>query len=188
LLSYTRSWPGALFPDSNLAERLPTLLAERPYKSLIVLTPSNNIKNLENYDRPRQNELAVKTALDTVSIVQKALVQSSSLEKAVLVELPPRTDSGRLSELTEFSNSALREAVRKSTCRRKITIASLDMLYQHSNLDIFGSHSSPRYDGIHLRGKLGPVVFTNCLLTAVASAGLTSNFSSNRYTPVKLAS
>ena len=51
------------------------------------MTPSNNIKNLENYDRPRQSELAVKTALDTVSIVQKALVESSSLKQAVLVEL-----------------------------------------------------------------------------------------------------
>ena len=156
---------------------------------MIILTPSNNIKNLDNYDRPRQSELAVKTALDTVSIVQKALVESSSLKQAVLVELPPRTDSGRLSELTELSNSALRKAVRKSTCSRKITIASLDLLYQHSNLDIFGSQSSPRYDGIHLRGKLGAKVFTDCLLTAVTSAGLTlaetSNFTSNRYTAVK---
>ena len=149
------------------------------------MTPSNNIKNLENYDRLRQSELAVKTALDTVSIVQKALVQFSSLEKAVLVELPPRADSGRLSELTELSNSALREAVRKSACRRMITVASLDKLYQYSNLDIFGSHSSPRYDGIHLRGKLGPKVFTDCLLTALASGRLTSNFTSNRYSPVK---
>ena len=148
------------------------------------MTPSNNIKNLENYDRPRQSELAVKTALDTVSIVQKALVQSSSLEKAVLVELPPRADSRRLSELTEHSNSALREAVSQSACRRKITVASLDMLYQHSNLDVFGSLSSPRYDGIHLRGKLGAKVFTDCLLEAVTSAGITTTsiFTSNRYT------
>ena len=155
---------------------------------MIVLTPSNNIKNLENYDRPRQSELAVKTALDTVSIVQKVLEQSSSLEKAVLVELPPRADSGRLSELTEQSNSALRKAVRKSACCRQITVASLDMLYQHSNHDIFGPHSSPRYDGIHLRGKLGPKVFTDCLLKAVTAAGLTvaetSSFSS-RYTAIK---
>ena len=40
----TRDWPGAQFPDSNLADRVPKLLKERPYKSMVVLTPSNNIR------------------------------------------------------------------------------------------------------------------------------------------------
>ena len=62
----TREWPGARFPDSNLAERVPSLLNERSYKSLIALTPSNNITNIENFDHNEQNELAVKTAHDTV--------------------------------------------------------------------------------------------------------------------------
>ena len=85
----TRDWPGALYPDNNLAESVPKLLNERAYKSIIVLTPSNNIKNVENMDNNKQNELAVKTALDTVTIVEKA---------AVIVELPPRADSHRLAD------------------------------------------------------------------------------------------
>ena len=177
----SRSWPGAHFPDSNLAERVPALLAERPYGSMIVLTPSNNIKNVEKLDKKRQSQLAVQTALDTVTIVEKALAGSSSLEKAVIVELPPRADSWRLSELTDFSNFALRGAVDKSVFRSRITIASLDSLNKHNERDIFGSQNYHKYDGVHMRGKQGARLYTDCILTAVSSAGLTSAVSS---TPV----
>ena len=172
----TRQWPGAYFPDSNLAERLPALLAKQPSKSVIVLTPSNNIKNLEKLDSHEQSELAVQTALDTVSTVEKALAQSPGLEKAVIVELPPRADSWRLAELTEFSNFALRGAVEKSALSSRITIATLDTLYEHSDAKIFGHKNSNKYkyDGIHLRGKLGSKLYTECIMSAVRTAGLAS--------------
>ena len=184
----TRDWPGALYPDSNLAERVPKLLNERAYKSMIVLTPSNNITNVENMDTNKQNELAVKTALDTVAIVEKALKKSTTLKMAVIVELPPRADSHRLAGLTEFSNFALKAAVEKSALRSQITLASLDTLYNYSNQDIFGSPYSPIYDGIHMRGRHGGQAYTNCIVTAVAAAGLSKNqittpdiSTSNRY-------
>ena len=173
----TRQWPGAFYPDSNLAERLPALLAKQPCKSIIVLTPSNNIKNLEKLDSYEQSELAIQTALDTVASVEKALAESPGLEKAVIVELPPRADSWRLAELTEFSNFALRGAVEKSALSSKITLASLDSLYNHSNEKIFGRRNSRnyKYDGVHLRGKLGAKLYTESILTAVRAAGLASS-------------
>ena len=166
----TRDWPGALYPDNNLAESVPKLLNEREYKSIIVLTPSNNIKNVENMDNNKQNELAVKTALDTVTTVEKALEDSTTLKTAVIVELPPRADSHRPADLTEFSNFALKAAVDKSALRGQISFASLDTLYSYSEQDIFGSPFF--YDGIHMRGRHGG---TNCIVTAVAAAGLSKN-------------
>ena len=170
----TREWPGAYYPDNNLCEQVPKLLAERPYKSMIVLTPSNNIKNLENMDRQKQNELAIQTSADTIAIVEKALAENDTLEKVVVAELPPRTDSFRLDELTEFCNFTLRMAAEKSTWTNQITIASLESLNDYTDNKIFGSPSYYKYDGIHMRGKLGGKVYTSCILAALSAAGLCS--------------
>ena len=186
----TRDWPGALYPDSNLAERVPALLKERQYNSLIVLTPSNNITNIEHSDKEEQNERAIKSALDTVSIVEKALRENPTLRKVIITELPPRADSLRLAELSEFCNFALRSRIEKSDHKKQITIASLGNLYKYTEKDIFGSHSSRNNDGIHMRGKHGKQAFTNCILAAVESAGFrrqriftnTTNISSNSNT------
>ena len=168
----TCDWPNAHIPDSNLAERVPELLNERSYGSLIVLTPSNNITNIENLDREEQNRLAIKTSTDTVTIIEQALEQHDSLEKVVVVELPPRDDKKRLEELTEFANFALRNTILKSAYKNQISIASLESLYQYTNQEIFGSPSLWKSDGIHLRGKHGAKVYTECILVALKSAGL----------------
>ena len=184
----TRDWPGALYPDSNLVERVPKLLDERPYNNMIVLTPSNNLKNVEHLDNHEQNELAVQTALETVATVEKAIEKSSTLKSVVIVELPPRADSQRLADLTEFCNFTLRAAAEKSALRNQITIASLDALYEYSEKDIFGSPSSPFFDGIHMRGRHGGHVYTDCIIKAVTAAGMSktqvttpSISTSNRY-------
>ena len=179
----TRDWPGAQFPDSNLADRVPKLLKERPYKSMVVLTPSNNIKNIENLEAEEQKKLAFKTAVDSVTIVEKAIDNSESLEKVVLVELPPRADSKRLQQLTEFTNFTLRSLVENSKFSKHITIASLDPLYEHSEYDIFGSPSTRQNNGIHMRGKFGKTAYTQCILTALMSAGLGFTKTSATSTP-----
>ena len=175
----TRDWPNAHFPNSNLAERVPELLNERSYESLIVLTPSNNIKNVENLGWEDQNRLAIKTSTDTVSIVEKALEQNNSLKKAVIVELPPRADSMRLQELTEFANFTLRNTIEKSIYKSQITFASLDSLNLYTEKDIFGSPSSRKNDGIHMRGRLGATAYTECIVRALKAAGLCLSRSTN---------
>ena len=154
------------------AERIPALLKERPYNSLIALTPSNNIKNIENLDNQEQNELAVQTALDTVSIVEKALDDTPTLKKVIIVELPPRADSVRLSELTEFCNFTLKGRIEKSRYHKQITMASLNNVYDYKHDHIFGSPSSQSYDGIHMRGRFGKQAYTDSILSAVEAAGL----------------
>ena len=184
----TRYWPNAKYPDSNLEERIPKLLSERKYTNLIVLTPSNNIKNIEDLPEDQQNQMAVDTPLETLGVVEKALKDNPTLKKVVIVELPPRADSNRLSELTEFSNFVLKGAVNKSKYKNKISIGALDTMFDYSERDIFGSPNYYKYDGIHMYGKLGSKVYSNCVLTALESAGLTSLSgtleSSSAYSPI----
>ena len=109
----------------------------------------------------------VRTAQDTVATVEKL---------------------HRLADLTEFSNFALKAAVKKSTLKSQISLASLDSFYNYSEQDLFGSPNSPFYDGIHMGGRHGGQAHTNCIVTAVAAAGLSKNqittpeiSTSNRY-------
>ena len=117
--------------------------------------------------------MAEHTAHETLAIVEKALEKNKSLEKAVIMELPPRADNARLQSLTEYSNNVLKNAALNSAFKDKITIGSLDSLYSHSNADIFGHTSSLNYDGIHMRGKSGKWAYTKCIMAAVKTAGLT---------------
>ena len=114
-------------------------------------------------------------SLDTVAIVEKALEDNETLEKVIVVELPPRADSKKLAELTKHSNSTLKGRVDKSKFKNQITIATLKALYNHPDKDIFGSSTATWSDGIHLRGRLGSELYTESILTALRTAGLTQS-------------
>ena len=47
-------------------------------------------------------------------------------------------------------------------------------MYDYTERDIFGSPNYHKYDGIHMHGKLGRKAYSNCVLMALESAGLTS--------------
>ena len=61
-------------------------------------------------------------------------------------------------------------------------------MFDYNKRDIFGSPNYYKYDGIHMYGKLGSKVYSNCVLTALESAGLTSLpgtlESSSAYSPI----
>ena len=164
---------GSALPPARTGQMHDTQKATWPYKSLIVLTPSNNIKNVETLEKKEQFRLPEKTSVDTVTIVEKALEDNETLEKVVIVELPPRADSEKQAELTKYSNFIVKSKVEKSKFNKNITIAKLDALYNHPEKEIFGPASRSWSDGIHLRGRLGSELYTECILTALRSAGLT---------------
>ena len=182
----TKYWPNARFPESNLEEKVPKLLSERKYDYLITLTPSNNIKNVENMEANEQYKLAEHTALETLAIVEKAIEKSDTLKNAVIMELPPRADSARLQSLTEYCNFILRESVFRSKHKEKITLGSFDRLYDFSENNIFGHKSSSSYDGIHLRGEWGSEAFTDCIRKAVKRSRFSSSLTttSSTFTPI----
>ena len=40
--------------------------------------------------------------------------------------------------------------------------------------DIFGSPTSPSFDGIHLKGQLGYQLYNECLISAIKAAGISA--------------
>ena len=105
---------------------------------------------------------------------------------AIIVELPPRVDSETLQSLTEYSNFVLREAVKKSNLKDRITVASLDALWDYNKQHIYGHPSSTRYDGIHMRGKFGSKAYTWRIEEAVKSSRFANTSSSppSTYSPI----
>ena len=178
----TKYWPNARFPESNLEERVPKLLSERKYDYMITLTPSNNIKNIENMEANEQYKLAEHTAHETLAIVESAIEKFDTVKNAVIMELPPRADSARLQSLTEYCNFILRDIVFRSKHKDQITLGSFDRLYDFHENDIFGHKSSNNYDGIHLRGEWGSEAFTDCIRKAVTRSRFSSNLTTTSST------
>ena len=106
-------------------------------------------------------------------IAEKALKEFPSLEKVVIPERLPRTDNK--SDLSEFSNFALRSLAKKSNLISRIVVVQMESLHfstEEEIEDIFGPPSSPDFDGIHPRGRLGAHLYNECLIAAVRTAGI----------------
>ena len=95
------------------------------------------------------------------------------LEKVIITERLPRADY--LSDLSEYSNFALRTLAEQSSLSERIQIIPMESLYYNSHEEmtsIFGSPSSHKFDGIHHYGKHGSRLYNDCLRSAVRTAGI----------------
>ena len=133
------------------------------------------------------SEFAEESSLNPLTIVERALRVFPSLEKVVILERLPRVDDDHLSELSEYSNFVLRQAVESSPLKDKITVVAHKSLMYSTNermVGIFGPPASPGSDGIHLRGRLGTQLYTDSFINAIKESGIAgwSNSSSSRGT------
>ena len=89
----------------------------------------------------------------------------------MLMEYPTRADSSQLDQVVQHANKALRERVGNSRYKEQILIGNMGSLNYSNNkemVDRFGpTNSSPRYDGIHFRGKKGKSLYTESVVAAV---------------------
>ena len=190
----TSDWPEAMFPASNLTERVPQLLAgkerahmvaghgrvsgaapqERVYNNLIIQASCNDISNLgEIGDQETQYTMAEQSSRNTLTVMEKALSVFPSLEKGVILLRPPRADV--LYDLSEHANFSLRGMVEKSNLKSRITIASMEELHfdtQEKMIQVFGPNTSSRSYGIHMDGEQGKELFTRAIVSGIRSAGL----------------
>ena len=124
--------------------------------------------------------MAEKSAQNTVAVVKQALEAFPNLDKFLLLEYPPRADSIQLANLTDYANFCLRETVDKSGMGSRIGVRALNGLYNSSNYHVFGpTNRGPRFDGIHLRGRQGKNIFTNDIIRALESSGMTRSTSNS---------
>ena len=172
----SRDWPGAKFPAASLEDRVPELLAARPYTNLVLQAPSNDITNiLKVQDLGKHQELAEQSARNTLAVVEQALRVNPSLQRAIILEHLPRADNDHLGTLSEHSNTVLKEIAAISNLRNRITIASSKALECNTETKIvkmFGARDSPRSDGIHLMGENGKQLYTDFVFDSIRSANL----------------
>ena len=190
----TKDWPEAIFPCSNLTDRVPELLAgkerdlmkaghgrvsggapqERIYTNLIMQAPCNDISNLSDIgDQETQYAMAEQSSKNTILVMEKALKDFPSLKKGVILLRPPRADG--LFDLSEHANFVLRGMAERSTLASMITIASMEELHftdEEKMVKVFGPNISSKSYGIHMDGEKGKELFTQAIVTGIRSAGL----------------
>ena len=168
----TPDWPGAWHPENSQLVITQELLGERPYRGLIILAPTNDISNLEKVKSHEQNNLAARSAHNTVRLAEDAIRSSTTLETVLIMEQPARVDN--LAELSSYSATKLKEAVAKSEFSDRIKIGSNcsdKVTTEEKKQDIFGAPSK-KNDGVHMRGKSGPQFLTATIEKAIRTAGM----------------
>ena len=167
-------WPGAWFKQNSLVQMVPELLGERRYKNLIIMAPTNDISNLDEITSQVEREhLAVLSARNTMYVAEQALEKFSYLEEVVIMEQAARVDG--LAELSKLSTIKLRELAQSSPLAGRIRIGSNQVELCSSDqqkMAIFGSPSSRKVDGVHMRGEDGKKFLTKTFTEAAKCAGL----------------
>ena len=170
----TREWPNSRYPDNNLMDKAMEELGKREHSHLIFGAPINDISNLgEIQAQEDQYKLAVKSSENCIKIAERALKEFPKLEKVIIPERLPRADN--LSDLSEFSNFALRSLADKSPLKSRIVVIPMECLFfttDEEMEDIFGSTSSPGFDGVHPKGRIGSQLYNDCLIAAITTAGI----------------
>ena len=170
----SRNWPNSQYPENNLTDTIAEQLRLREHSYLIFGAPGNDISNISNIlNKSEQYQLAVKSSENCVQIAEKALQEFSNLEKVIITERLPRAD--HLSDLSEYSNFALKTLAERSKLSERIQVVPMESLYYDTHdrmMSIFGSPNGGKYDGIHLYGKQGSHLYNKCLLSAVRAAGI----------------
>ena len=170
----TREWPNSRYPENNLMDKDIEQLSLREHSYLIFGAPLNDISNIGDIQsQEEQYKLAIKSSENCIQIAERVLKEFSTLEKVVIPERLPRAD--HLSDLSEFSNFALRSLAEKSQLSSRIVVVQMENLYYTTDEemeDIFGLTSSPGFDGVHPKGRLGGKRYNDCLMAAVTTAGI----------------
>ena len=151
-------------------------LSLREHSYLIFGAPVNDISNIGELESDTEKyRMAVKSSENCINIAERMLKHFPKLEKVVITERLPRADY--LSDLSEYSNFALKSLAEKSQLNSRIVVVPMENMYyttEEEIEDIFGSPSSYHYDGIHPRGRLGGKLYNDCLIAAVRTAGITT--------------
>ena len=104
-----------------------------------------------------------------VHLANRATREYPQIKKVVVLTRPPRLDA--YSELSEISNSALKEEVKKYK-NYKISVMERNISTQGlTKEDVFGV-TSERNDGVHMNGKHGKQAYTNSLINVIKTCGI----------------
>ena len=123
-----------------------------------------------------------------LTVATNALRTHQNIEKVILMEHPPRHDTplddptGINSELAKFANSTLQQLLKTSSMKNKIIVGKHSLDFSNNMKDaIYRDEYSGRYDGIHMYGNLGGIMFTRSVLSMFSSvfAIKSTNYTTN---------
>ena len=173
------NFPGCKFPESSFERVVPRLLSTRTVTNLVLQSPTSDITNLLHTSEPQQKDMAIKSAQNMFSIMERARADHPSIRKIVALEQLPRADNAQLSTLASLYNATLRNLAAAAPLNSQcvIVVASHTSLLpatqdQAIRAATFGSPSARSSDGIHFRGKEGGKRHTSSIISALKSAGL----------------
>ena len=174
------NWPGAKYSESNFWDVVPRLLATNTYTNLVLLSPTSDLTNLKDVQEGSHVALAQQSARNMFHTMIKALKTNPTLQKVVIFEMFPRTDSPHLSTLASTYNATLRWLVATSffsQAKRIVVVGhpSLAITSTSKEQAMFGSPSGrgadgKRVDGIHFRGAEGSSFVTKSIVEGLKAA------------------
>ena len=161
---------GKRFPENNFCEKLPIILNEAKVDNLILQASANDITNLKEETNMEEAQAKAKESSRLmIHLANRATSEYPQIKKVIILTRPPRLDT--LSELSEVSNSALKEEVKKYN-NDKISVIEHNIALQGlTKEDVYGVKSE-RNDGIHMNGKHGKQAYTNSLIHVLQSCGI----------------
>ena len=164
-------YPGSRYRNSSFKEVVPRMIAQQPCHNLILQSPASDLTNLSQVPEHQHQGWAEQSSRNMVLIAEQAILQKPEMKKVILLEHLPRVDSDHLTALASHANSALRHFASTSIFSNQIFVAShssLNPTTDEKKVAIFG----PRGDGIHLRGREGPMRHTSSVISALQSVGI----------------
>ena len=154
----------ARWPRKNFTDVVTQYLrGPKPFNIVVMSAPTVDISNL-NIERLTQRQCEVKaieSSKNMISLAEKILANSKSLEKVILMEHHARFDCIMKKKLAILSNQTLIKFWASSPFKGKIHVG-------HHNLDSSSDdikhnemyRGENRYDGVHLYGKKGVYKYT----------------------------
>ena len=154
----------ARWPRKNFTDVVTQYLrGPKPFNIVVMSAPTVDISNL-NIERLTQRQCEVKaieSSKNMISLAEKILANSKSLEKVILMEHHARFDCIIKKKLAILSNKTLIKFWACSPFKGKIHVG-------HHNLDSSSDdikhnemyRGENRYDGVHLYGKKGVYKYT----------------------------
>ena len=190
----------ARYPERNLIKIVPERLSNKKYDTLVLQGGCNEISNVnvnQNFkpeDVKLWEEKVHRSRTKIFQIAEESLERNKDLKKVIIVASLPRYDPedrdplAIKAKLNHYGNSVYTSLWMQKGCPANISIQDQKLDCQGELRDKrFGNPAEQNlngkpWDGIHLRGKLGPRHYTNSMakIFAYSFPRMKINWSANQ--------
>ena len=166
------------FPNQNMIYVAKKEVKKKPFKFVLLQTPSVHITNLNTENNAESSikkykDVVEKSAGKMVELAEAILKENSSVEKIFLVDCAQRFDVSRNDpfglkpELAKYNNTIQMDLVKNSPAKEKIMIGNHIL---NCNDESFGNPADPRFDCIHVYGRFGSAEYTSSLMNILSKS------------------